>query len=618
MGDGTDTRTTGPDAGDAAYRPEIDGLRAIAVLAVMLFHAKVPFLHGGFASIDVFFVISGFLITGIIVGSAERGRFALGAFYMRRVRRIVPALVVSSLLTVPFAWMLMIPEDLENYGQSLVATALSANNILLTITSGYFELETQFKPLSHTWSLGVEEQYYAVVPLILLLALRWQGRRGAFLLLLGSSALALALCEYLRFTYPDANYYLLHSRYWQLGLGGMAALAQPRLLAGAGPGLRQALAGLGLAMIAGSLFLLSVDMALPGWPSLAPVLGSCLFLVYARQTLAGRLLSVRPLVGIGVISYSVYLFHEPVFAFIRIARLDPPSPALLVATIPLILLVGWLSWRHVEQPFRDRQRIAGRTVLWFCGSALSAMVAIGLVLHFTAGLRAHSPYLDRDEPVGLRITEQYNRIPFRYQQRPFPAADRTRNVLVLGNSFARDFINMGLETGALAGVDLSYWAVENCQPAPPALLAQMRQAGAVVLASGVLASNIHCARDRMAQARAAGVRHIVVLGTKQFGYNTNAIMLLPESRRYGYRAHPLAYALADNAAARAALPAESYVDLLALLDDGTGTVPVFTPERKLISQDRRHLTRAGARFIGEKVFAQPQFAWLGRAGNQPS
>jgi peptidoglycan/LPS O-acetylase OafA/YrhL len=183
---------------DSAYRPELDGLRAIAVLTAILYHAEVPVLAGGYVSIDVFFALSGFLITGIIVQAAEQGRFSLTEFYMRRVRRILPALSVMSLLTVPFACILMIPDDLENYGQSLFATALSANNILLTITSGYFEFETQFKPLAHTWSLGVEEQYYAIVPVLLLLAMRWRGRRGAFLVLFGSSAVAFGLCEYMR------------------------------------------------------------------------------------------------------------------------------------------------------------------------------------------------------------------------------------------------------------------------------------------------------------------------------------------------------------------------------------------------------------------------------------
>ena len=605
-------------AGDAAYRPEIDGLRAIAVIAAILFHAEAPVLAGGYLGVDVFFAISGFLIAGIIVRSYEAGRFTLGQFYMRRIRRILPALAVVSLLTLPLAWLLMIPDDLENYGQSLVATAFSANNVLLTMTSGYFALGTQFKPLFHTWSLGVEEQYYALVPLLLIVAMRWQGRRGALLLLLCTSALSLGICEYLRFHRPYDNFLLLPSRFWELGLGGLASLVQPGLLAWGGLRMRRALAGLGLAMILASLVWLASDLALPGWPSLLPVLGTCLILVFGDQSGAGRLLSARPMVALGLISYSAYLYHAPVFAFIRIASLEPPSSALLVAAIPFVLLLAWLSWRTIEQPFRNSRQTSNRFVLWFSGVTLTLCVGCGLLLHVTSGLRAFTPYADREELFNLKITETYNKIPYRFAGRAFPAGDRARNVLVLGNSFARDFINMGLESGALAGTKISYAAVETCQPLPPGLAERIRQAGAVVLGSGVHAANAHCALERIALLKSLQVPHIIVLGTKQFGYNNNAVILLPEARRYSFRAKPLDYARSDNAAARAAIPANHFVDLLGLLDDGKGTVPVFTPQRQLISQDRHHLTRAGARFLGEKLFAQPQFSWLPRKGNQPS
>jgi hypothetical protein len=363
-------------------------------------------------------------------------------------------------------------------------------------------------------------------------------------------------------------------------------------------------------MILASLFWLSSDLALPGWPSLLPILGTCLFLVFANQRGAGRLLSSRPLVLVGLFSYSAYLYHMPVLAFVRIASLTPPSPAALVSTLPLILLLAWLSWRYIEQPFRDRNRTSNRFVLWFCGATLAAAVTCGLALHLTSGMRALTPYVDREELFNLKLTEDYNKIPFRFAGREFPTAERSRNVLVLGNSFARDFINMGLENGAFAQVDVSYAAVEPCQPLPPGLTERMSQSGAVVLGSGVLESNTHCVLDRIELLESLQVAHITVLGTKQFGYNNNAVLLLPEAERYKFRARPLDYAIRDNAAGRAEIPARYYVDLLALLDNGSATVPVFTPERKLISQDRRHMTRAGARFMGEKVFALPQFAWL--------
>lgn len=600
----------------APYRPEIDGLRAIAVVATMFYHAEVPGFGGGFLGVDIFFAISGFLITGIIVRSAGQGRFSLAGFYMRRIRRIIPALAVMCLITLPFAWALMMPDDLENFGQSLVATGLSANNVLLMLTAEYFDLPIRFKPLFHTWSLGVEEQYYAVVPLLLMLAMRVGGKRGTIVALTLCSLASLLLCEYLRQQGDTGNFMLMPSRFWELGLGGLAALLQPRLLDRTGQrrGLGQMLAALGLAMLFGGLFALSMADNLPGWPALLPVGGTCLILVYADQTGAGSWLAWRPMVGLGLISYSAYLYHVPIYVLVRIASLNEPSPWELVATIPLALLLAYGSWRFVEQRFRDPARSSNRAVLQFSAATLTLVIGCGLILHATSGLFAFSDLAKRDQQLGRGLTAAYNDAPFIYEDRPFPAPGRGRNVLVMGNSFARDFINMGLATGHLSNVDLSYASNHNCDALPPRLIEQVRQAQAVIIGSGVYAAEIACVKRTIAQLESLHVQHIAVLGLKDFGFNNNAIMLLPEARRYTFRAKPVALALDGNAEARRAIPARYYVDLFAILDDGTGqsTVPVFTPDRKLISQDRHHLTRAGARFVGEKLFAQPQFAWLAK------
>jgi peptidoglycan/LPS O-acetylase OafA/YrhL len=595
-----------------SYRPEIDGLRAIAVLSVMMYHAEVRFFSVGYLGVDIFFAISGFLITGIIVSSSEQGRFALAGFYMRRIRRIIPALTFMCLITLLFALPLMIPDDLENFGQSMVATGLSANNILLYLTSGYFELETFFKPLFHTWSLGVEEQYYVIVPLLLMLAMRWGGRRGAFVVLAVSSAVSLIFCEYIRLRDYSANFLLLPSRFWELGFGGMTAIAQAPLLNWIGNWgrLREGLAATGMAMIVSSLFLLTGFYDLPGWQALLPLLGTCLVLAFANQTMTGRMLTTRPIAGIGLISYSAYLYHAPLFAFVRIASLNPVSPALLIGTIPFCLLMAWLSWRYVEAPFRDPGRISNRTVLVFCGVMTALTVGSGLILHLTSGFFTLSAFARHDQQLGRGLTAIYNEGPRVFTGRQMLPANKERNVMVIGNSFARDFINMGLETGKLSHSNISYEMIQNCEVIPPAVLDRIRNAQSVIFGSGATIEDIPCLTDKIAALRSLAVPHIIVLGTKQFGYNNNAVMLLPEARRYNFRAKPLAYASDANTQVRRAIPSEYYVDLFALLDDGTGTVPVFTPGHKFISQDTKHLTKAGARYLGDKVFAQPQFSWL--------
>lgn len=203
------------------YRPEVDGLRAVAVISVLLFHAGVTVFSGGFVGVDVFFVISGYLITTIIMGELEKGTFSLVNFYERRFRRILPALYLVMAVTLAGGWFTLLPDEYKNLGQSVVATTLYANNMLLGLTSGYWDLASQFKPLLHTWSLDVEEQYYAVVPLLLMMAWRW--RRWLGLGIVSLTAVSLALAQGMIYVSPSWAFYLLPTRFWELAAGAFCA-----------------------------------------------------------------------------------------------------------------------------------------------------------------------------------------------------------------------------------------------------------------------------------------------------------------------------------------------------------------------------------------------------------
>lgn len=606
----------GPSATAAApggYRPEIDGLRAIAVAGVIWFHTGLAGLPGGFVGVDVFLVISGYLITGRILRGLDAGSFSFAAFYLARVRRILPALLVACGLSLPFAYWLMLPDYLENYGQSLLATVLSANNLLLYLTADYFGLETAFKPLAHAWSLAVEEQYYLLVPLLLVLAVRLRGRAAVGPVLLVLSLASLALAEMQRTADPMASFYLLPARFWELGLGGLAMLAEPHLRRVTSPQMQPVLAWVGLAALLGAFATFTAADNLPGLPSLVPTLGTALLMVFGSAAGPGQLLTLAPLRWLGLISYSAYLYHHLVFANLRLASLSEPSPTLLAASVPGVLLLAWLSWRYVEQPCRDPQRWPPRRLLSAVVAGSAALALTGLALHATSGLKVRWAELaDGGALIGTGQNAAYVDGPFRYSGQPLAPANRPRNVLVLGNSFARDVINMGDATGAWSGWTLAYDSFTPClgQPLPDPVLAQVRAAGAVVIGSGAGAATAPCLAGLIDRLKRLGVSHVVVIGPKQFGYNNNAVMRLPAAQRYVWRATPQSGLAAQSAAARAALPAGSYVDLLALMDDGSETVPVFTPQRKLISQDHRHLTPAGAQWLGGIVFAQPQLAFL--------
>ncbi len=204
------------------YRAEIDGLRGLAVVPVILFHAGIEMFSGGFVGVDVFFVISGYLITTILIEDIENKRFSIVDFYERRARRILPALFFVMLCCIPFAWMWMLPDPLENFGQSIVATTLFSNNILLFVTSGYWDLASEVKPLLHTWSLAVEEQFYVLFPIFLLLTWRF-GKKRLFWIIVVLASISLALSEWGWRNLATANFYLGPTRAWELFAGSLTA-----------------------------------------------------------------------------------------------------------------------------------------------------------------------------------------------------------------------------------------------------------------------------------------------------------------------------------------------------------------------------------------------------------
>ena len=593
-----------------AYRPEVDGLRTLAVMAVMLFHTGWGAMRGGYLGVDLFFVISGFLITGIVAADLSGGRFSLRRFYLRRARRILPALLAMQLLVLPVALWLLLPDDLENFGESLVASTLSANNLLLWWTADYFSLDAQFRPLVHTWSLGVEEQFYALIPLALLIAYRFGRGKGLGALLAVLSLIGLGAMAWLRGSDDLANFYLLPSRLWELGLGGLAALWADALRQRIGARAGAVLGWTGLVFALIPLAWFGPELQLPGWPSLIPALGAALLLVFAESGRgAGALLGRRWLARPGLVSYSAYLWYQPLFAFWRLVHLQEPGPWTMTMLIPLVWLLAWASWRWIEQPCRDPARVPRSRLLALLVVGMVLSLAAGLALYATSGLRARWPELaERDAPIGARLNAIYVEGPRRFAELPLDPAQKSRNVLVIGNSMARDAINMGLASGRLEGLNISYVENYSCDAQRPEVLNRARAAAVVIVSTIVRPGDVPCAAEMLAALRRAGIGQAVVIGPRNFGYSNTAAMLVPPEDRQTLRVKPLAESVTANAAARRVLPQGAYVDVLALLDDGSGTVPVFAPAARFISQDRLHLTRAGARLVGTLVFAQPALA----------
>ncbi len=349
------------------YRREIDGLRALAVLPVILFHAGFKTFSGGFIGVDVFFVISGYLITTIILAELEQGKFSIVNFYERRARRILPALFLVMLVCIPFAWIWLLPSDMKGFSQSLIAVAVFASNILFWSESGYFDTATELKPLLHTWSLAVEEQYYVLFPLFLMLL--WKLGKRCILVILGVVfAGSFAVAEWKSYAEPAAAFYLLPARAWELLIGAFAAFYLSKDNRKEFDKATGEVGGwLGVALILYAMFTYSETTPFPGLYALVPTLGAVLIILFAtNQTTVGKFVGNKAFVGIGLVSYSAYLWHQPLFAFARHKGLNEDGNILFLQLSLVTFMFAYFSWKYVEAPFRKRGFV-NRRLIFFLG-----------------------------------------------------------------------------------------------------------------------------------------------------------------------------------------------------------------------------------------------------------
>ena len=366
------------------YRPEIDGLRTIAVLPVILFHSGLV-ACGGYVGVDIFFVISGFLITTNIVREIQDGSFTVVRFYERRARRIMPALLLVLISCSVAALLISDKPALASFGQTLTWVTAFAGNIYFWKTASYFNTSSDLNPLLHTWSLAVEEQYYLIIPLLLMATWKRLPKfASALLVFLAVASFSLAVWGSTHAA--TANFYLLPSRFWELLAGSFAALWRLRSPSNASRILRNLLSIGGLILIAYALYSFDENTPFPGVYALAPVLGAALIILFGEQgTLIGRFLSSRPMVLIGKISYSAYLLHQPLFAFARQAMVERPGPLAMIGLSLLSLILAYLSWRFVESPFRTR-RVSRRGIFSITVAGILACLLAGKI----AILRADS------------------------------------------------------------------------------------------------------------------------------------------------------------------------------------------------------------------------------------
>ncbi|KAG1650465.1 putative peptidoglycan O-acetyltransferase YrhL [Nymphon striatum] len=530
--------------------------QTLAVVPVIFYHAGFNWVSGGYVGVDIFFVISGYLITTIILKEKSADTFSLLNFYERRARRILPALFFVLLVCVPFAWFWLLPHELNDFGKSIIAVAVFASNILFWKESDYFSADSELIPLLHTWSLAVEEQFYVFFPIILMLF--WSlGKRRLLGIIILIALLSFGMTEWAWRNIPSANFYLIPTRAWELMIGALVAFYlyqtnQPRgvvHIVEKGVDKKSpfsvsqfaSLAGIGL--IAYSVFILDKTIPFPSMYALAPTMGAALVILFATPgTLVYKLLSFRGLVGIGLISYSAYLWHQPLFVFARIYTMDELQNWLVGLLIFTTFGLAYLSWRFVEKPFRNRSRFSRKQI--FSAAIAGSLIFIGLGLV--------SGYLERKDKVLCAKS---------------------------------DHLSQAKEQIAKADIVI--------------LVARWRDWSAKALPQTI--KNLKLSPEKK----------LFVVGRKSFGKIRVRKYLRMSEEKLGALRNPVeSQHNTINNLMKDTLSSEIFINLHNLVCGSSSDCPVFTNDKKLISFDGGHLTKDGARYIGDILFKNSKLAEL--------
>ncbi len=612
------------------YRPEIDGLRAIAVLSVVFFHAGFELFSGGFVGVDVFFVISGYLITSLILKDIYTGSFALKVFYLRRARRIFPALFLVTLVCIPFVWFTYDIREIESFGQTVFGVLTFSANFVLWKQAGYFEVSNELKPLLHTWSLAVEEQYYLIFPLACMFLCRW-GAKAIVCAVVAVFCVSFMVGDWGSFHRPGAAFYLLPTRAWEILAGVLGAIY---LQAGSKHRLsfwwREFLAVLGLVMVLYAVFVFDAATAVPGRYLLVPVIGTVLIILFAdRRNTICKVLAWKPFVTIGLTSYSLYLWHQPVFAFARHQGLIETASWRAVFLILFLAPISYFSWRFVEMPFRTNPQYTRLIRLSTLGPlVLICSVAGWFGFELYVGSRYGFSHLD----VAQQFSDPGGYVVSRWPKfvlRDFNEADPRVKVVLIGDSFAQDVLNAVFESKLLDRYQLStyhisarcgnLWTdrdltefiskVDRAECAKyskyqePKLQKLMMQADEVWLASSWRSWQVPFVEETIDRIERRFIARGRVFGTKHIwsggGFAAYSEALSQGNDELVVEVDP--QLLKINRELLNIVGENRFVDLQSLICGPDATCQNTTHSGLLISYDGGHLTFDGAKLLGHRL-----------------
>jgi len=626
------------------YRKEIDGLRALAVMPVVFFHAGFESFSGGYVGVDIFLVISGYLITSIILKEQKEDSFTLLNFYERRIRRILPALFTVIFFSSIISYFLMTPSQLIDFAESVIASSLFISNLHFFQEAGYFSIASELKPLLHTWSLAIEEQFYFFYPLILLTL--GYCRRKAIVYFLGLIFLiSIVFCHFAAVFWPSANYYLIPTRAWELLLGCFAAfyLVKQVDLFPNYKVLKEILSILGGIFILASIVIFNGKTLFPSFLTLLPTSGALLIILFgSSDTLIGRFLGNRIFVSLGLISYSIYLWHQPLFAFTRIFLGDELDNGLYILLIFLSIFLAYLSWSFIENYFRNKERIKSKSIFISMTISISVFILFSLLAINSNGFKYRYEYInDQLVTTTEEFADYVSRSFDERQLTPFDKSLSKRKLLIIGDSYARDLANIVSESklrslyqisthlihadcGALLLKNyekINQYIDKRCSLESSNLLPDGRFEDSKVInlledSDEIWIAHSYNHRDWLVDLLPESLENlkeiteakITFFGHKDFGQIKfrEILALSPERRKQTTFRLNKRYIDQNNKISEI-LDNNNYIDLTDFYCNQTSICKLFDENGYLISYDGSHLTKEGATYFGNSLYTNLGF-----------
>ena len=584
------------------YRTDIDGLRALAVISVILFH--LGYINNGYLGVDVFFVISGYLITGIVYREVKNGRFSVLKFYERRIRRIIPLVLFTTLIAFILGIFFMLPDDLENLSQSVFASNLSINNILMYITSSdYWAVKNDYKPLMHTWSLGIEEQFYLLYPFLFFFLKK---NRIKYILPVLIFLSIFSISAFLLKENSSAKFYFIQYRFFELSIGGIASIYFNSSTLNYKNNKSQYLLFSLLIILGGILmFPIKLDNDIKIILVTLITTGVLVFgdIHFEKNRIYKNIFSNKLISEIGKISFSIYMWHQIVFSFARYIKVNEITWGVSSILLTITLLLSICSYRFIENTFRNRKLWKTKSVLIFLSTFFVLITGASFYVYSIGGVIKDVPELGLKYeafPEKMNFFSSTDGIQIQYNEsvrsfdKPFSKSNKIK-VLVIGNSFGRDFANVLFESDFIDDIEVSYFDNHRVLT-DSTIVNRLNHADYIFISTrrGINKSFISEIEEKFEFT--INRKKIMLVGVKDFGYSNGINYNNINSDSF----NPLTYrtdmkkGVFERNNELKSIWGEQYIDLIELVSDSTEKVLVFTPDLKFISQDTVHFTKFGA------------------------